>query len=310
MQKKVEITVPAARTDELLSELRGLAGRLNLQVARGASVDPPGDVLTAVVSNRTLHELMRELQRRKIGGDHRSSITTSELTSVIAPPVSEGMGSETSILTWEEIELEIGKESNMTLAGMAVMAISGALAVVGLATNAVHLVIGAAAIAPGFVPIIRIPLGLLGGSAAWKRGLAHTTIGYGILIGAAALAAWIMQLLGIPLPGGQSSYLPSGALVSFWSTFSTPGLIASLIAGAAGALLVASGRAVLTAGVMIALALVPAAAVAGLALAAGDTELFRLGLLRWTTEVILVLLASTPVFVWKRFAVLRRKAML
>lgn len=98
--------------------------------------------------------------------------------------------------------------------------------------------------------------------------------------------------------------------MSFWSTFSAPGLLASLVVGAAGALLVAAGRAVLTAGVMIALALVPAAALAGLALAAGETELFRLGLLRWTTEVVLVLLASTPVFVWKRFAVLRRKAML
>lgn len=78
----------------------------------------------------------------------------------------------------------------------------------------------------------------------------------------------------------------------------------------AGALVVATNRSVLTIGVMIALSLVPTAAITGMALVTGDWALSGRGLLRWLIEVGSVALFSTLVFIWKRVQVQQRKMML
>lgn len=78
------------------------------------------------------------------------------------------------------------------------------------------------------------------------------------------------------------------------------------LAGAAGALLIDTNRAILTAGVMVALALVPGAAIAALAVVSGGLEVAASGALRWAVEVSLVLLTSLLVLFWKRSRVQRR----
>ncbi|MBM3492617.1 MAG: hypothetical protein FJX68_19690 [Alphaproteobacteria bacterium] len=48
------------------------------------------------------------------------------------------------------MELVIGKNSNMTGNALLVMLAAGVLAAIGIATNALHIVIGAMLIAPGY----------------------------------------------------------------------------------------------------------------------------------------------------------------
>ena len=52
MHRTIEITVPPAHTDTLVHELEQLEHVINLSVVRGASIKPPGDVLTVHVLNR------------------------------------------------------------------------------------------------------------------------------------------------------------------------------------------------------------------------------------------------------------------
>lgn len=73
-------------------------------------------------------------------------------------------------------------------------------------------------------------------------------------------------------------------------------LRASAAAGPAGAPLVNANRAVLTAGVMVALALVPGAALVGLGIVAGDGVLFRDGAVRWLHDVLIVVAVGTAAF--------------
>jgi uncharacterized membrane protein len=87
------------------------------------------------------------------------------------------------------------------------------------------------------------------------------------------------------------------------------GLIVTTAAGAAGAILIATDRAVLTAGVMVGLALVPGAAITGLAAASGEFGLAWSGALRWLVEVAIVMAASLVVLSWKRRSVHRRPAL-
>jgi hypothetical protein len=300
MQRKIEISLPAERTEALLAELQELEALVGLNVQRGASLKPEGDVITAVVSNRSLHDLAQRLDRLQVGSTSTSSYETSDLKSVISPSTAAQMGKETSDLTWEEMESVLGKEANMTGNAIMVMAIAGVLATVGIATNAVHLVIGAMAIAPGFAPIQRIPVGIVARGGAWRRGLSHTVIAYATLIAGAAAAAIVLRGMGTDPLGGGSGYVDPGSLTSYWTTITPASVLASLVAATAGAILIASDRSVLTAGVMIALALIPTAALIGIGLVADAPSVLRDAALRWAIEVAIVFVMGLLVLLWKR----------
>jgi hypothetical protein len=307
MPRTVEITVPSERTSEIISEIRGLDGLLSLRVQTGVSIQPPGDVVTVETTTRSLHDLVRLLDAAGVGRTSGTSITTSDPTSVISASSASPIATDTHEALWEETELTLGRESGMTANMMVVMAVSGAVATIGLVMNILHYVIAAMVIAPGFEPILRVGFGAIAGSQAWRRGLIDSGKGYLALLAGAVAAALALAALGKPLIQGEATYLPAGVLIPYWSSISPSGVLASAAAAIAGAILVATRRSVLTAGVMIALSLVPAASLVGLGVVAGDLDIAGRSLLRWLIEVGLVAGASVLVFAWKRSSVHRRR---
>lgn len=306
MPRIVEVTVAPSDTERLLDDLGQARGVIGVRLQRGASVSPPGDVVSITITNRGLHPLVAALQSRGIG-QSQGSLTTSGPLSVVAPGHADAVSSDTSEASWEEMEQEIARESNMTANGLAVMSLSGVLAAVGLSNNALHFVIAAMVIAPGFEPLTRISLGAVAGSrSVIRRGLVQTVTGYLALMLGAALATLLMRLLGKWPPGAESSYLPPLQLLPYWSTIEGPSILVSVAASIGGAVLIAANRAVLTAGVMIALALIPSAAMIGMAAASLDIAMGLKGLLRWAIEAALVVGLSAVVFAWKRHRTHRR----
>jgi hypothetical protein len=307
MSRSVEITVPSDRTDRLVQEIRQLDEVIGLRVQRGISVDPPGDVISLSLTNKSLRKLIRILDSWGVAKDEGGSIAISEPTGVISYSYQDEIEKDESDVIWEEMEFSILRESNMDLNGIFVMFTSGVLAAVGVATGAVHLVIGGMVIAPGFKPITRVALGLVaGGSESWHRGLIDTLKAYSALFVGAMFAALVLRLSGRPPLTGSEAYLPSEALVQFWIEISLPALLTAAVGGAAGAVLIAVNRSVLTAGVMIALALIPPPAIAALALVAGEPGLAGRGVLRWAIEVAVVTTTGLLVYLWKRTLVQRR----
>lgn len=314
MPRAVQITVPPARSEELVGHIRQLDGLISLRLHHQVSLKSPGDLISLELTDRSLHDLMRLLESRGIGRDPDTSISTSTPSSVISSQFLEPICNDRNEWTWEEMEVEIGRQSNMTANGMLVMAISGVIATIGLATGAIHLVIGAMLIAPGFEPLSRISLGLAAGSRAWRRGLRHTVLAYAALLLAAIATTFLLSLAAMPALDGRdpsdTSYLPSNALVSYWSNITLISVLASAAASVAGAILIAAGRAILTGGVMIALALIPTMTLTGIAAASGDWALSGKALGRWLIDVACVVLLSGLVFAWKRRAVHGRRSML
>jgi hypothetical protein len=310
MPRRVEIAVQPQTTGPLVDAIAGLPGLLGLRVQQGVSRLPPGDVVTVEITNRGLHELVRLLDGHGVGSSPAGSYSTSEPVGIVSASSAAEIVTDSSEATWEEMEVVIGKNSNMTVNAFLVMSISGVLAVVGIATDALHLVLGAMLIAPGFQPIVRIALGVVSGGGAWRRGIAHTLQGYLTLVAGAAAAALLLQALGRSPLGTEGSYLPAGVLISYWTTIAVPSVIVSVVAAAAGAILIATDRAVLTAGVMVALALVPGAAITAIGLVAGEYAVAASGLVRWLMEVGVVLLVSLMVLQWKRSRLHRRRARL
>jgi uncharacterized membrane protein len=209
-------------------------------------------------------------------------------------------------MSWEEIEQVIGHQSNMTLNAVTVMFISGVIAAIGIATNALHIVLGAMLIAPGFLPMVRVSLGMVAESPSWRRGLIDILKGYAALAAGAAGATLLLVALGKPPLGEEASYLPAGTLISYWMSITGPSVAVSFVSGVVGTILLTTGRSVLTAGVMVALALVPGASLVGMGAVAGDLNVVGGGALRWTVDAVIVIITSLMVLLWKRASVHKR----
>lgn len=262
--------------------------------------------MTIEITNRARLALMRSLDEDGIGFSSGSSITSTEPSSMISSASAEALTRDSSEATWEEMEMMIAKESNTTFGALLIMAIAGFVAAAGIATNALHVVIAAMVIAPDFEPLTRIALGFVAGSRAWKRGLSDALREYGALVAGAFIATWIIRFLGTdPLPG-RESYLQPGSLPTYWTTTTGTSLAVSVAASIAGAILIASNRSVLTAGVMIALALIPSSTLIGMALVLQDWAVLEASAKRFIIEAGLVVVLSGLVLGWKRAFVHKR----
>jgi uncharacterized membrane protein len=301
--------VPSERAPGLIAQVKDMDGVIAVRHFPGASVKEPGDLISLEILDTRLHGLVRLLQSAGIGRDAGTTIVTNSPVSVVAPQLIERVARDDTECTWEEMESAMARESNMTANGVTVMAVAGVVAVMGIATGAVHVVVGAMLIAPGFEPLTRIGLGIVAQSRAWQRGLKDAAIAYATLLLSAIAAAAVLRLAGQPLLTGDT-YLPAASLVTYWSTVTFPSIASSVVAAVGGAVLVAAGRALLTGGVMIALALVPTLSLFGMALVAGEWQLAGQAAIRWIIEVALVLVLSTAVMLWKRNRVHQRPSMM
>lgn len=281
------------QTETILEELRQIDALLELQVYRGASLSPPGDVIKVAVPNSRLNNVMRLLDQHNLGKSNGVSLSSSDPDGIIPTQSVRAVERDNNEATWEEMLLTIGDDSNTTPNTLIAMFMSGVLATAGIATNALHIVIGGMLIAPGFMPITRVALGLVARSGTWRYGLLDFIKGYLSLIVGAIITAVVLKALGYSLLTGSPSYYTTvQSLADYWTTFTAPSLVASFAAGIAGGLLVASKKSVFTSGVMIGLALVPSAALVGVGLVEADISIALKALLRFAAETLLVLVTS------------------
>ncbi len=309
MPRNVRITLPAPRTEQVLARIRSLEGLMGLRLERGVSLEPPGDVLDAEVTVRAAPELLLMLDEEGIGSQPGSSISTNEPVTVISASSSEAILGDENESPWEEMQVEISRESRMTANGVLLMALSGVLAAVGIAAEALHIVIAAMILAPGFEPVARIPLALVARTSDWRNGVRDTLRGYAALVAGALAAQLLFVATGLAQPG-PDAYLQPGALVTHWTTLTPAAAITSFAAGLAGAIVIAAHRSVLTAGAMIGLALVPAAALIGMGIGAREAAMTGQGALRLALEFALVAISALVIFGWKRLGSQKRNSML
>jgi hypothetical protein len=303
--RTIELTIPALRTDGFVADLDELE-LTALRLQRGASLRPPGDLVTLEVANDRLGEVMRVADRYGLGEAGGVTMTTSVPLSMVGPTY-QALTREVGATTWEELELSIGEDSTMRGDRTLVMFIAGVVAGLGISSGTLHAVIGAMIIAPGFQPLARFSLGLINRSGAWRGGLVDVLRAYGALALGASVAAVLGLLFGTgALDAGESTFFEPDTLIAYWSTISWTGVAVGAVAAICGGILISLNRTVLTAGVMVALALVPSAALVPMALIAGEPGLAASAAARFLVETGLVLAASLLVFAYKRRTDARR----
>jgi len=297
----VTISLPSDRASRLVEELSGFDGTLTLSRQQHVSLRPPGDVVTVEVPDTSLPSLFALLSTHGAGTDETVSVTTSEPTAVVSASAAEVLARDPATSSFEEVETTLEREATMGANKVAAMAAAGAVAATGILTNSVHLVVGAMVIAPGFEPFLKVALRVAGRGRSFGRAFTDLAAGWAALATGAALAALVLRLFGVSLDSPSGGYLAQGALVGFWRELTATATVVAVVGGAAGALLVIASRPVLTAGVMIALALVPGAALAGIAVVGGDPGLAADGALRWLHDAAIVTAVGGAVFAFYRW---------
>lgn len=304
MPHVLEITSPPEKTEEVLERIRSIEGVIGISLQRGTSIDPPGDILGVKATQRGSHRVLGALADVDLGESF--SVVGAEPRHVVSPSHFDELDRETNELSWEEVGTELRKNANPSLNFLLLMALSGGIAAVGLWTNTVHIVVGAMVVAPGFQPLLRPGLQLVAGIPRMaSRGGVAVVAGYAGLALAGAVTFLVLQAL----EPGRSAELTDRSWVRYWSTITSPAVVVAIIAGAAGAMTVTAGRAVLTAGVMIALALIPAMTITGMSVAALDLSLFGRALGRWAVDATAVLVTGTLVFGLKQGGLHRRQSL-
>lgn len=306
MPKIMQITLPSSEADAFVSDIKSFKGLISLSQQQNASILPQGDIISLEITNNHLHDFMRFLDGRGMLQRENVSITTTQPLSLLSKENSKAIRHDTSEATWEEMLGSISRESNITTNAFVIMFIAGVVATVGIATNALHLVIGAMVIAPGFEPILRISLGAVNQHQDWQRGVTDTLKAYFAVVLAAVLTTLFLKTIGESPLGGKSSYLPAGVLVSYWTSITATSLLVTATASIAGALVIVTSRSVLTAGVMIALALVPTATIVGMGLATGDFATAQDAFMRWLVEIASVAIFSAATFYFKKASTYKR----
>lgn len=306
MPRSVTISIPRDRSDALVEELSSLEGVVSLTRQRRASIIPPGDLVAVDVVNSSISPLFDVLSRHGAGTDDAVSVTTTEPLAVVSASSSSALARDPATTSFEEVEATLERESNMRANKVAAMATAGAIATVGLLTGSVHVVVGAMVIAPGFEPFVKVAFRVTGRGRSFGRAFTDIAAGWSALFAGALAAALVLRGSGISATTPSASYLDGSDLLAYWRELTGSATTTAVLAAAAGTVLVVASRAVLTGGVMIALALVPGAALAAIGLVDGDLALAADGALRWAHDAAIVTAVATAVLAGYRRARGRR----
>ncbi|MCA1672131.1 MAG: DUF389 domain-containing protein [Actinobacteria bacterium] len=294
----IEITVPTEATEGVLAELEALEGVVTLSVLHGASVKPPGDVVTVHALNRGVDAVLAVAAQARQRGP--VSVSTAGLQSLLDQQAQRAIDDDVDEAPWEEFERILRHHGQLNLNFLALMGLGAAIAVAGLLSAPVPqaLALAAAAIiAPAFEPVAKLAVGLVRGSwYAVRRALIAVASGYVVMALAGALAYLLLQGLGAASPkslaASEGVKLVIDPTAADW-LISAGGAIAGLV-------IVTAFRHAVLAGALIALALVPAAALVGAGLGAGQAVMALDALRRVGLDVLLVIVLGGVVVLLKQ----------
>lgn len=185
----------------------------------------------------------------------------------------------------EELWTGVAESARVTPVYVAMVVISTIVACIGLMQGSPAVVIGAMVIAPLLGPNLALALS----TTLWDRSLLR------LALGANAAGAGLAFVLAIAI-GAAAVPDPDVPEIAFRTRIGVGDLLLALAAGAAGALSLTTGAPSSLIGVMVAVALMPPLATAGMLLGAGRVDLALSAGLLTAANVIGVNLAAMGVF--------------
>ena len=234
------------------------------------------------------------------------SVASSMVESIIDPAHAREVAGDVDEAVWEDAETQLRHHSQLSTNFLLTMALGGAVASCGLlltTTTQATAMVAAAVIAPGFEPLAKLPLAIvLRRGELFLRGLRSALAGYLVLILGAAATMLALSAGGWDLP---EKLVENPVFVELADPTALT-LVISAAGAVAGAIMIASQRTALLPGPLIALQLIPAAAMTGASLALGEVHAAGEALARLAVDVALIAAAGLLVFAYKQARVHKR----
>lgn len=292
----------------LAQDLTSIEGVIGLAHHRGVSIRPPGDVLEVDVLNRDADEVLRRARPHLEDPDITVSVVIAQSTAMIDRAHRHMIATDADEVLWEEMESDLRNHGRVSINFVLLMILGGVVSVCGLlmapVPRAIALV-GAAIIAPGFEPLAKLAEGLaLRQGKLCLRAMLSVLVGYGALFAAAFLTILALSLSGV---GEPRSALTAEAVLGPLTRIEPISTITSACAAVAGILMVVSLRDFYVVGPLMVLVTIAGIALAGGALAVGETGVALGAMRRVGVDATLLLLLGGGVFYWKQRSFHRRR---
>ena len=296
---QVRICIPAELSDLVVESCTQQTGAAEVAVHKGASVQPPGDVVVVHVAREAVEELLEKLHVLKVQDMGSIAISMPELMlsrrADRAEAAAPGDGADAMI--WDEVTRQTGEDSRLTWSYLAFLVLATQLAAIGIVTDSTIAIVGAMAVGPEFGPLAALAVALaqrkwkLGRSAAMALG-----VGFPVAMLLAALTAW----LSVPLGLFPANTLDTGSAVEFIYHPGPYSLIVAVLAGTAGMLSVISRRSAALIGVFISVTTVPAAGYVAVALVLGEYQKAAGSALQLLLNLVGIVAAALTVLIFYR----------
>jgi uncharacterized hydrophobic protein (TIGR00271 family) len=303
----LRIVVPSYQAGHTLDLLKHSPSVTNLIYLERAAHRPEGDVILCDVAREEASVIISDL--RELDIDREGSIAMETIDSQIsdaalaAEKASAGLPSDAVV--WEEVEARTSETVELSASFLAFMALAMLIAMIGILTDQLILIIGAMIVGPEFGPIAGLCVAAVEKRRdLLKRSFAALAVGFPLGITATFAATLLLDVADL-LPADFSQ-----AEHPFTSFISSPdgwSFIVAYLAGVAGMLSLTSAKSGALIGVLISVTTIPAAANIGVAAALGDWDEWAGAVEQLLLNLGAILLAGVGTLYLQRRLYMRRR---
>ncbi len=305
----LRIVVPSYQAEHALDLLANTPSVCNLIYLERAARRPEGDVILCDVTREDASVIVSDL--RELDIDREGSIAMEVIDSQVSHAAAEAeratAGLPSDAVVWEEVESRTSENVELSASFLIFMALAMLIAMVGILTDQLILIIGAMIVGPEFGPIA----GLCVAAVQRRRDLlrrSFTALAAGFPLGITVtfLAALLINAAGlVPETFSQEGH-PFTAFISSPNGWS---FVVAYLAGTAGVLSLTSAKSGALIGVLISVTTIPAAANIGVAAALGDWHEWVGAMEQLSLNLAAIALAGIgTLFVQRRLYLRRRVA--
>ncbi len=303
----LRIVVPSYQAEHALDLLEATSSVCNVIYLERAAKRPQGDVILCDITREEASVVISDL--RELNIDHEGSIAMEMIDSqvsdaaIAAEKATAGLPSDAVV--WEEVEARTSENVELSGSFLAFMVLAMLIAMVGILTDQLILIIGAMIVGPEFGPIAGVCVAAVQRRRdLLRRSLRALAIGFTVGITATFFATLLLDAVGL-VPDDFSQV--GHPFTQFISSPNEWSFIVAYLAGTAGVLSLTSAKSGALIGVLISVTTIPAAANVGVAAALADWHEWVGAMEQLSLNLAMILLAGIGTLYIQRRLYLRRR---
>ena len=285
----LRVIAPVELRDRVIGALRSRPGVTHIVLHRNASLDPPGDEITADIARESANDIVDDL--KALGLRRSGAITLDVVDTVLSTAAyraeKQADGDPGDAIVWEELVARTREESTLNVTFLLFLCLACMIAAVGVITDSPVTVVGAMVVGPEFGPLAALAVALVRRRMYLAR------------------RASIALLVGFVLSGEALGWITLRSTreltdVDFIFQVGPLSVVVALLAGAAGMLSLVSAKSAALVGVFISVTTVPAAGFAVVAASVGDWDIAAESAAQLAVNLVGITLAGVLVLAVRR----------